>query len=310
MKKTLKAIFAIVLVTCMLLSIAGCSAKESGKKTGTTSTYAYLVDTTDMKKPELDLSNPTGVLKSVLDSGVLKIATSPDYPPAEFITDDGTIYGSEMMFAKYIADCLGVDLQIETMDFNGTLVAVDTGKVDLGVSGYGWKEDRDKSYELSVGYIGSDEINYHTLIVAAEDADKYTTLESLVGAHIIAQASSLQQMYTEDQIVALDPNAGTELELVTTLDQAILALASGKCDAVALDGVTASQYVESSEGKFAETGIHFDTDMYGSHEGNVMAAKKGETQFIEVINQIITFAMENGYYEQFYQQAKEQATGE
>ncbi len=310
MKKTLKTIFALILISCLLLSLAACGNSNSGKKTGKTSTYAYLLDTTDMVKPTLDLSNPEGALKSVLDAGVLKIATSPDYPPAEFITDDGTIYGSEMMLAKYIADCLGVDLQIETMDFNGTLVAVDTGKVDLGVSGYGWKEDRDKSYELSNGYIGSDEINYHTLIVAAADEGKYTTLESLVGKHILAQASSLQQMYVEDQIVALDPNGGTNLELVATLDQAILALASGKCDAVALDGVTAAQYVESSEGAFAETGIHFDTDMYGSHEGNVMAAKKGEKQFIDIINQIIACAMENGYYEQFYQQAKQQATGE
>ena len=306
MKKTL---IALLLISLLTLSLAGCGSKSSGVKTGTTSTYAYLLDTTDLKKPELDLSNPEGTLKSVLDNGVLKIATSPDYPPAEFITDDGTIYGSEMMFAKYIADCLGVDLQIETMDFNGTLVAVDTGKVDLGVSGYGWKEDRDQSYELSNGYIGNEEINYHTLIVAAGTEDKFTSLESMVGAHIIAQASSLQQMYVEDQIIALDPNGGTELELVISLDQAILALASGKCDAVALDGVTASQYVQSSNGAFAETGIHFDTEMYGTHEGNVMAAKKGETQFIGIINQIIDFAMENGYYEQFYQAAKQQAEG-
>ena len=50
----------------------------------------------------------------------------------------------------------------------------------------------------------------------------------------------------------------TELELVAGLDQAILSLASGKCDAVALDGTTAQNYVDQSDGQFAMTGINFD----------------------------------------------------
>ena len=45
--------------------------------------------------------------------------------------------------------------------------------------------------------------------------------------------------------------AKTELELVTTLDQAILALSTGKCDAVALDSTTAQNYVDQSNGQFA-----------------------------------------------------------
>lgn len=308
MKHSVKKIIAAVLVCIMVLSLAACGGSKSTEtKTGTTSTYSYLVDTSELKKPELDLSNANGALKTVLNRGVLIIATSPDYPPAEFVTEDGKVYGSEMMLAKYVADCLGVDLQIETMDFSSCLTAVDTGKVDMSFSGFGWKADREESYELSVGYEGGDDINYHTLICLTEDAEKYDSIEKMVGAHIIAQASSLQQMYTEDQIVALDPNAGTNLELVSTLDQAILSLASGKCDLVALDGSTAQKYVAESDGKFVETGIHFDLTMYGEHEGNVCAAKKGETDLIEAVNECLKTAMANGYYPKWYAEAKEQA---
>lgn len=308
MKKTLKKITAIALLCAMIFTLAGCGSKSSGDvKTGTTSTYAYLLDTTDLVKPELDLSNADGVLKSILEKGVLVIATSPDYPPAEFVTEDGTVYGSEMMLAKYVADCLGVDLQIETMDFSSCLTAVDTGKVDMSFSGFGWKADREESYELSQGYEGGDDINYHTLICLTEDADKFTSLESMVGAHIMAQASSLQHMYVEDQIVALEGGDATNLELVATLDQAILSLASGKCDLVALDGSTAQKYVKESDGQFVETGVHFDLTMYGEHEGNVCAAKKGETSLIEAVNQILKTAMSNGYYPEWYALAKEQA---
>ena len=169
-------------------------------------TYLYLLDTADLVKPELDLSNASGVLANVLAKGELCIATSPDYPPAEFITEDGAIYGSEMMLAKYVADALGVKLKIETMDFNAVLTAVDTGKVDMAFSGFGWKADRAEAFELSVGYIGDDSVDYHTLIVPAAEAGNYKTLADFVGKHIVAQAGSLQQMYVEDQIIALEEN--------------------------------------------------------------------------------------------------------
>ena len=167
-------------------------------------TYLYLLDTTDLVKPNLDLSNAEGVLANIIKNGVMVIATSPDYPAAEFITEDGTVYGCEMMLAKYVADCLGVALKIETMDFNAVLTAVDTGKVDIAFSGFGWKADRAEAFELSVGYVGDDSVTYHTLIVPADQADNYHSLSDFVGKHIVAQASSLQQMYVEDQIIALE----------------------------------------------------------------------------------------------------------
>jgi polar amino acid transport system substrate-binding protein len=298
----MKKAIAIFFLAIMVLSLTACGKKEGSDK------YSYLLeDFKDLKKASVT-TKADGVLANIKKNGKLTIATSPDYPPAEWITEDGTVYGSEMMLAKYIADCLGVELVIETMDFNSTLLAVDTGKTDMAISGYGWKADREESYELSHGYIGDpDTDGYHTLICKAEDADKYKTLNDFVGAHIIAQASSLQQMYVEDQILTLDPNGTTELELVAQLDQAILSLASGKCDALALDSSTAKKYVAESDGQFAETFIKFDLEMYGVHEGNVIAVKKGETAMISAINEIVDFVQDNDYYAQFYTYARAKA---
>ena len=167
-------------------------------------TYLYLLDSSGLEMPALDLSNADGLLKKILEQGYMLVATSPDYPPNEFITEDGVVYGNEMILAKYVCDCLGVDLKIETMDFNAVLTAVDTGKVDIAFSGFGWKEDRAEAFELSIGYTGDDSITYHTLIVPSADADQYHSLNDFVGKHIVAQAGSLQQMYVEDQILSLE----------------------------------------------------------------------------------------------------------
>ncbi len=177
---------------------------EAFNDTAVDDTYAYLLDTSDLVKPELDLANADGVLAEILEEGVMVVGTSPDYPANEFITEDGTVYGCEMMLAKYVADCLGVDLKLETMDFSAVLTAVDTGKVDIAFSGFGWKADRAEAFELSTGYSGDSSVTFHTLIVPADQADNYSSLADFQGKHIIAQASSLQQMYVEDQIVALD----------------------------------------------------------------------------------------------------------
>jgi polar amino acid transport system substrate-binding protein len=311
MKHIMEKTIAALMLAVLLISLVSCGSSEKGEvKTGVTSSYAYLLDTSDMEKPDLDLSNASGVLKSILDSGVLTIATSPDYPPAEFVTEDGTVYGSEMMLAKYVADCLGVDLAVETMEFSGTFAAVDTGKVDMAFSGYGWKADRAEVYELTVGYVGEDEedsTSNHTLITTVENEGKFNSLSDFVGAHIYAQAASLQEMYVEDQILTLDTEGTTNLELVSTLDQAILGLQAGKCDAVALDEDTAKQYVAQSAGKFVLTNVLFDMSLYEEFEGNVALAKKGETSLIEAVNKIIEFVNEKNYYFDMYTVAKEQA---
>ena len=294
MKKLLNTIICLGLV----ISMSACSSSKAEEKVDEMSNY---------ENPTLDLSNASGQLKTILDKGTLVIATSPDYPPNEFVDDEGNIFGSEIDLAKYVASCLGVELVIEAMDFSGTLVAIDTGKVDMSFSGYGWKKDRAELYELSVGYSGSDTDYGHTLIVLSEDADKYKTLKDFVGKKVMAQASSLQQMYVEDQILTLDGSKKDDMVLVTSLDQAILGLASGKCDAVALDEQTAKNYVAQSEGQFAMTNIMFDLSIYGDYEGNVAAAKKGETDLINAVNEAISFAVEKGYYAEWYAKACEQA---
>ena len=105
-------------------------------------------------------------------------------------------------------------------------------------------------------------------------------------------------MYAEDQI----PNA--DLQLITSLDQGVLDLLADKVDAIALDATTAKNYAEASNGQlvslYTEKEIEFDLSMYSDYAGNVCAAKKGEIQFMEVINEIIdqVLATEN-YYEEY-----------
>ena len=316
MKKKIEKALSILIILMMMFSLAACGSKqeeepqggEEAEETWVWEGPKYDVLAADAGKADIELpAEPTGVLKKVLDSGKLIIGTSPDYPAAEFVDPlTGDIKGNEMLLAQYIANSLGVELVIEAMDFSGVLIAVDTGKVDLGVSGFGYKEDRAELYELSNGYSATSSNDaHHTIVVRASDLDKYNSLSDFAGKVIDAQASSLQQMYVEDQI----PDA--TLQLITSLDQGILDLLANKVDAIALDSTTAKNYAENSNGQivslYAEKEIEFDLSMYKDYSGNVMAAKKGETQFMEVINAILeqlltteNYYEDKGLYATFY----------
>jgi len=283
----MKKLFVIMLT--VLLAVAaftGCSAEKEPEGPTKYDNYNAIMESLG-KVEGIDLSSAAGVLASVKEKGVLVVGTSPDYPAAEFVdAENGNVYGCEMILAQYIANSLGVDLKIETMDFSGILAAVDTGKVDLGISGFGYKEDRAQNYEISHGYqAASSKVAHHTILVLAEDIDKYNSLADFAGMTIDAQANSLQEMYVTDQI------ENATIQKVASLDQAILDLLSGKVKAVALDGTTAKNYAEQSNGKlvsvYVEKGIEFDLSLYADYSGNIIIAKKGETSLMDAVNQVV-----------------------
>lgn len=286
------------LMAAGLLLTTGCASTSTNSSSSTSDWYTgpgYDKLYEELGKADVDLSKADGKLKDILDKGQIVLATSPDYPPSEFVDDQGNVKGSDIMLAQYIANSLGVDLKVETMDFNAVLTAVDTGKVDIGISGFGYKADRAEQFELSHGYQSSSVAAHHTLLVPAEKADEYKSLADFSGKKIDTQANSLQEMYVTDQI----PDA--DLQKVATLDQAILELQTGKIDAIALDSTTAKNYAETSEGMFVsvyeKNGVEFDLSQYADESGNVAAVKKGETSLIDAVNQVIDSLATSGKYE-------------
>lgn len=286
------------LMAAGLLLTTGCASTSTNSSSSTSDWYTgpgYDKLYEELGKADVDLSKADGKLKDILDKCQIVLATSPDYPPSEFVDDQGNVKGSDIMLAQYIANSLGVDLKVETMDFNAVLTAVDTGKVDIGISGFGYKADRAEQFELSHGYQSSSAAAHHTLLVPAEKADEYKSLADFSGKKIDTQANSLQEMYVTDQI----PDA--DLQKVATLDQAILELQTGKIDAIALDSTTAKNYAETSDGMFVsvyeKNGVEFDLSQYADESGNVAAVKKGETSLIDAVNQVIDSLATSGKYE-------------
>lgn len=93
-------------------------------------------------------TSPANVDRS---NGTLRMATNAEFEPYEYYKD-GVIVGVDADMAQAIADILGMELKIESMDFNAILASVQSGKSDIGVAGLTVRPDRLESVNFTDSY--------------------------------------------------------------------------------------------------------------------------------------------------------------
>lgn len=238
-------------------------------------------------------------LEKILESGKLVLATSPDFAPLEFedlSSGEAQYVGSDIELAKYIAEKLGVELEISAMDFSAVQAAIPSGQADIAISGFARTEERAQNMELSTPF-NITEDGGQTVLVAKGQGANYTAAEDFSGLQIGAQNGSLQYNLVSSQLPE-----DVEIVPVGSLNDGVLMLETGKIDALASDLSNAELLLESHDG-IETTDFMFEY----SSEGNVAAVKKGETELIEAVNEIIDEVNELGLYEQWKDEATELA---
>ena len=238
-------------------------------------------------------------LEKILESGKLVLATSPDFAPLEFedlSSGEAQYVGSDIELAKYIAEKLGVELEISAMDFSAVQAAIPSGQADIAISGFAKTEERAQNMELSTPFNITEDGGQTVLVLKGEGAN-YTAAEDFSGLQIGAQNGSLQYNLVSEQL----PD-DVEIVPVGSLNDGVLMLETGKIDALASDLSNAELLLESHDG-IETTDFMFEY----SSEGNVAAVKKGETELIEAVNEIIEEVNELGLYDQWKEEATELA---
>ena len=238
-------------------------------------------------------------LEKILESGKLVLATSPDFAPLEFedlSSGEAQYVGSDIELAKYIAEKLGVELEISAMDFSAVQAAIPSGQADIAISGFARTEERAQNMELSTPF-NITEDGGQTVLVAKGQGANYTTAEDFSSLQIGAQNGSLQYNLVSSQLPE-----DVEIVPVGSLNDGVLMLETGKIDALASDLSNAELLLESHDG-IETTDFMFEY----SSEGNVAAVKKGETELIETVNEIIEEVNELGLYDQWKEEATELA---
>ncbi|NLW21626.1 MAG: transporter substrate-binding domain-containing protein [Clostridiales bacterium] len=228
-------------------------------------------------------------LEAIKAAGKLVVGTSPDYAPYEFLDEKGQPVGADITFAQYIADAWGVELVVESYNFDALLVAIAAGKVDIALAGMDPKPDRLSSMMFSDIYYN--ETN-QIILIHKDNADTLKALEDFAGKKVAAQNGTLQQTLVTEQL------PGSELELITLIPDGIMMLLTGKVAGMALASPVANQYVANypdlvvCESKFDYTSM-----------GIAAALPLNEPELVEALNEVVKVVVEENLFYQWMDEA-------
>lgn len=232
---------------------------------------------------------------------VLTVATSPDFAPMAFVSTDPNAEGNakyvgfDMLLAAYLAEELGMELEIKPMSFDACQTAVGMGTVDMAISGFSWKEDRAENYNLSDYYWAGDNEDEQILITLAGNEEKYDTLEELAGIKVGAQTASLQETLCQEQLTE------SEIVVVADLNTALMQLRNGDFEVMAVAGGNADAIIANNP-DIIKTGFNFEVDP--KYTGNVILMQKGNDELTAKINELLAKAYEAGLYDVWYEEAQ------
>lgn len=285
----MKKLISLVCVAALCLGVAACSNGTTPNNTATPD-----ASSTVSVSPEASASAAQGSkLAEIKAAGKLVMVTSPDFSPYEFEdprkSGQDKYVGLDIELGKYIAQELGVELEITPMDFDATLAAIASKQCDIGISGYSPSEDRKATMDFTDVYYEAGQV----IVVRAEDAEKYTTVESLKGLKVGAQNGSEQQKIVEGQL------PDSTLQQYTKVPEAILALQSKQVEAVAMEEPNAENNVATND-KIAISKIA----VTGSVTGTAVAVPKGSEDLVAEINKIIKKAKDEGKIDEWMELAR------
>lgn len=250
MKKMTKIISLLLVVAMMAAMLVACGSKESEETTE---------ETTESTE-------------------VIKFGTNAEFPPFEFVAQEGVIGefdGIDMAIAKQIAEENGMTAEIENMEFDSLIVALQNGQIDAVIAGMTVTEERAEAVDFSIPYYTA------TQVMVVKEGSDIAKAADMEGKEI-----RVIQGYTGETCVS---EMGYEYEAFKKGTEAIMELVNGKCDVVVIDSATAQKYVSDNEGLV----IVEDPEAFESEE-YAIAVQKGNTELLDKINAAIEKMLEDG----------------
>ena len=262
----MKKLTALLLGTAMVLSLAACGGSAStASSEAASSEAASSEETSEAASSEAASESTDAAELTTVTDGKLTMSTNAAFPPYEMTADDGSFEGIDIDVAAAIADKLGLELQVDDMDFDAALLAAQNGKSDMVMAGVTVTDERQKVMDFSDTYAEGIQS-----IIVPEDSD-IATVDDLAGKTIGTQRGTTGYIYCtddfgEDSVVAYD-NGLT----------AVQALNNGQVDAVVIDNAPAKEFVA------ANTGLKILDTAY-AQEDYAIGVAKGNTALLDAIN--------------------------
>lgn len=243
-------------LTIAALALTACSGSASTASSAASSVAA---------SSEAASTSAAAAELTTVEAGKLTMATNAAFPPYEMTTDAGAFEGIDIDTAQAIADKLGLELQIDDMDFDAALLSVQQGKADIAMAGVTVTDERKNVMDFSDSYATGIQS-----IIVPEGSD-IASPDDLAGKMIGTQRGTTGYIYCSDDfgdnaVVAYDDGL-----------TAVQALNNGQVDAVVIDNAPAKEFVAANPGL-----VLLDTSY--AEEDYAIGMAKGNTALEDAVN--------------------------
>lgn len=218
----------------------------------------------------------------------LTMATSADFKPYEYhdlTSGKDEIVGFDVDIAKYIGKELGYEVQINDMNFDGLVPALQTNRADFVMAGMTPTPDRQKNVDFSEIYHDA-----RNTIVSKKDSN-LTKPEQLAGKKVAVQLGSTQETTAKDLAKTVQ---GLQITSLNKLGEIVEEVKTGRVDAAIIEDHVAKGFVESNEG------LQLNAIETQEAQGTAIAFPKGSPH-VEEFNKVIKQMQENGEMDKLIQ---------
>ena len=278
---------AALLTAAMAISLTACGGSgdtaSAGASTGETASVTEAGGTTTASGKE-----------------VLRVAMSADYAPFDWLQEDDSngavmtsngsyMNGYDVLVAKYIAEKLDMDLEITQIDWDGLILSIQSGKVDCVIAGQSITSERQQMVDFTEPYYYASII---TLVKSDGDYADAASVADLKGVTCTSQQNTIWYDSCLPQIE--DANILPAQESAPAM---LVALESGKCDAVVTDMPTGMAacvaYPDFKLLDFSGTDGAFDVSDEDINIG--ISVQKGNTELLDALNSVLDKMTEDDY---------------
>ena len=286
----MKKLTALMLSSAMMLSLAACGGSASTETVSSEAASSEAASSEAVSTEEAASADAAAV--TTVNAGKLTMSTNAAFPPYEMTTDNGDFEGIDIEVAGAIAKKLGLELQVDDMDFDAALLAAQNGKSDMVMAGVTVTDERKEKVDFAKPYM-----KVALGVVSPENAE-ITDVDQLKGKTLIVTKGTTAETFFEKNYPDI------KLQKYDQYADAYNALLDGRGDAFSTDNTEVLAWAKSNKG--FKVGI---TEL-GDKDTIAAAVQKGNKELLDWINDEIDKLGDENFFHKDYEETLKPVYGD
>lgn len=212
-------------------------------------------------------------LNGIKGKGKFIVGLDDTFAPMGFRDGNGEIAGFDIDLAKEAAKRMGIEVEFKPVDWDGIVLSLKSKKIDVIWNGLTITDDRKEEIDFTKPYI----VDRQTIVVNGNSPIKDKT-------DLAGRVVGLQQGSSSEEALRRDSDTMKSLKEVKKYSdntEALMDLMNGRIDAVVVDEVFGSYYMQKKPGQYRTLSDNFGAETFG------VGVRKEDKEFLAELDSVL-----------------------